>query len=129
MNILLDTQILIWIAEEDKRLTKNIKEIIFDNKSVLHLSIASLLEIAIKTNLGKLKLSKDFDIFIDELELSLINILKIELSHIKHLRNLENHHRDPFDRIIISQNIVEGFHLITSDNKFVDYPGNISIIE
>ena len=54
-----------------------------------------------------------------------IQLLPIDLSHINYLEQLPSHHKDPFDRIIIAQVIIEGMSIISIDNAFVDYPVNI----
>jgi len=85
------------------------------------ISIASIWEIAIKANLNKLELKSDFDKIIDFLAYNEIEILPITFEHIQMLNNLEFHHKDPFDRIIIAQGIAEQLTIITKDESFKKY--------
>lgn len=96
---------------------------ITDFENDLAISAASLWEIAIKTSLGKLELLSPFSQLIpSQLEKNSIAILPIELSHLTEIINLEFHHRDPFDRLIIAQGITEKIPIITSDAVFARYP-------
>lgn len=118
MNILLDTHILLWFLTDDDRLAINqINEIENPNNN-LFFSIASLWEIAIKTNLLKLDIPKPIDILVP----NEISILDIRISHITTYQTLPFYHRDPFDRMLISQAIHEGLFLMTDDSKFKEYP-------
>ncbi len=85
------------------------------------LSIVSLWEIELKRNIGKLSLTKPIETLLPQE----IVILPLQIEHIGHLKNLPFHHRDPFDRIIISQAIVEGFSLLTDDEAFKQYDVSI----
>ncbi len=95
-----------------------------DNELVL--SVASLWEIAIKTGLGKLDLSKSFDELIPEqLQKNEIHTLAIRLTHLSKMMALPFHHRDPFDRLIIAQGIAESISVITANQAFRRYSVNI----
>ncbi len=78
-------------------------------------------EIAIKLSLEKLKLPFELSQLVEETLLNNIEILGIEVNHIIKVASLPFHHRDPFDRLIISQGITENFSIITSDDKFALY--------
>lgn len=94
-----------------------------DLDNELLLSAVSLWEIAIKTSLGKLELLKPFDQLIPaQLEENAIDMLPIKTEHLSSLVNLEFHHRDPFDRLIIAQGLTEQLPVITSDAMFRKYP-------
>jgi PIN domain nuclease of toxin-antitoxin system len=126
MRALLDTSAFLWFISGSDRLSENARNHITDFDNDLVLSIASLWEIAIKTSLGKLELSSPFDQFISsQLEKNAIGILPIELHHLSATTNLEFHHRDPFDRLIIAQSITEHMPVITSDVVFSKYPVEI----
>lgn len=121
MKILLDTHVLLWFLNGDKKLSKHQKEIIESSKNLKFISIASLWEISIKLSLNKLKLPLDLKSFIQLIDQNGFLILPIELEHIIEISNLEFIHRDPFDRILIAQSVVEKLTLLTNDEDIVKY--------
>lgn len=121
MRYLLDTQILLWVFGESDKLTTAATRIIKDQKNNLYVSKASFWEVAIKINIGKLTLPFELDVLVQETVSNDIEILEIEMSHILKVVNLPLHHRDPFDRLIISQTIAEDIPVISSDDKFSLY--------
>ena len=122
MRLLLDTHPFIWFINGDNQLPEKVKRLITDSENDCLLSIASIWEIAIKTNLGKLELQSDFDKITDFLLANDIEILPINFIHLQALLKLEYHHRDPFDRLIISQGIVEDLIVLSKDAVFDEYP-------
>lgn len=126
MRILLDTHIFLWFVDDNPRLSSRFADLIEDENNIVYLSIASLWEMSIKYNLGKLTLKLNYNEFIEsEVVASNINLLNIELAHIKTNAILPFHHRDPFDRLIISQSIVEKIPIITVDSVFSQYPVSV----
>lgn len=126
MQALLDTNAFLWFIAGSDRLSSNARNYIADFENDLVISAASLWEIAIKTSLGKLELLSPFDQLIpSQLEKNAIAILSIELTHLTKTIDLEFHHRDPFDRLIIAQGITEKIPIITSDTVFAKYPVDI----
>ncbi len=121
MNLLLDTHILLWHLADDTRLSKQTSGLIEKEANNKFLSIVSLWEIELKRNIGKLSITHP----IESLLPPEIVILPLQIEHISHLKQLPFHHRDPFDRIIISQAIVEGFSLLTDDGVFKHYDVSI----
>lgn len=121
MELLLDTHAFIWFVNGDKLLPDNVKDEIRDISNKCFISIASLWEIAIKTSLGKLELKADFNKIGEILSLNDIEILPITFGHIQKLLKLKYHHRDPFDRIIISQGIADKLTVLTKDENFKKY--------
>ena len=121
MKLLVDTQSFIWFVENDKQLPVKIKNELEDQNNTIIISIASLWEMAIKMSLGKLKLSCDIEKMIDKLYQNGFEILPILPEHIIKLSTLEYFHRDPFDRIIISQGLTENMAIVSSDEIFDDY--------
>lgn len=122
MNVLVDTHILLWFLKGEKELPKRIIAILQNKDTNCFVSIASLWEIAIKTQLDKLNLGfplPDLSQYLTDLD---IEILPVTFNHIITLTQLENHHRDPFDRIIIAQAINENLALISKDENFDHYP-------
>lgn len=126
MEVLLDTHILIWFINGDDALSEKSKKIISNIDNKCHISIASIWEIAIKLSLGKLSLNGGLTKISKILKKYEIEILPIEFSHIEKLLKLEFYHKDPFDRIIISQSLVEKIPIITIDEKFKEY--NVDVI-
>lgn len=122
MRYLLDTHTLLWFISEDQKLSDRARRLILDSNSEIFLSIASLWEIAIKVNIGKLALDKPFNqLFPDELDSRGIEILDITIDSLVHLATLPLHHRDPFDRLIIAQALVESLPIIGADGTFDTY--------
>ena len=94
-----------------------------DGKNQLFLSAASGWEIAIKAKLGKLKVSDNLEHFIPEqVALNAIENLPIVLSHVLHVYTLPDYHRDPFDRLLISQAQLEELPILTVDSQISQYP-------
>lgn len=122
MNLLLDTHVLIWLVEGSDNLSQSAKQAIEDDRNRLYLSMASLWEMTIKISLGKLQLGISLDRVVESYLLpSSIEILPIDLKHLLVLRDLPLHHRDPFDRILISQAQAEELTLVSGDRLFGDY--------
>ncbi|MFM8341735.1 MAG: type II toxin-antitoxin system VapC family toxin [Methylomonas sp.] len=121
MNLLLDTHILLWHLADDIKLSKQTSGLIENEANNKFLSIVSLWEIELKRNIGKLSITQP----IESLLPPEIVILPLQIEHIGYLKELPFHHRDPFDRIIISQAIVEGFSLLTDDGVFKHYDVSI----
>lgn len=124
MAYLLDTHVLIWLLEADPSLPNSLVELIEDSNNDLFISTASLWEMTIKVSLGKLELSKSLEEIFTHLNKISIKILPIQPNHLLSLEHLPFHHRDPFDRIIISQCINEQIILISRDSAFHKYEVN-----
>jgi len=121
MRYLLDTQILLWAFGESDKLTETATQIIKNQENSLYVSKASFWEVAIKVNIGKLTLPFNLEVLAQEAISNNIKVLEIEMSHISKYVDIPLHHRDPFDRLIISQAIVEELSVISSDDKFSLY--------
>ncbi len=122
MRILLDTHTFLWWTNNSPQLSKNAREIIANPESELFLSAASGWEIAIKMQLGKLRVADDLERFIaEQLSLNQIVTLPITMHHALHVHNLPLHHRDPFDRMIITQSQLEKMPVLTADGIFARY--------
>jgi PIN domain nuclease of toxin-antitoxin system len=119
MRLLLDTHSLLWFLDGDKRLSERARIMIEDGQNDVLASIAGLWEAAIKHSLGKLDLGLPFEELIpDQLEANSIAVLGVEVPHIVRLIKLPLHHRDPFDRIMIAQSLVEDLPVIGMDTAF-----------
>ncbi len=122
MRLLLDTHVLIWFIEDERRLITSVYDQIVDPEVDVLVSIASLWEIAIKTSIGKLTLREPFETLIPrQLAAEQIDVLPISMPHLAALRTLPHHHRDPFDRLIIAQAMAEGVAVVTADHAFAAY--------
>ena len=121
MDLLLDTHIFIWFLNGDKQLNSSLRDIIENTSNKYYLSIASIWEIAIKRSLNKLDLKGSFDEIAIFLSDNYIETLPITFQHIQQLLQLDFHHRDPFDRIIIAQALSENLTLATNDTAFREY--------
>ena len=124
MDLLLDTHSLIWFSEGDNELADKAISYIKDLNNSVYISIASIWEIAIKINIGKLILTKAFDQLINELKFYSFIILPITTGHVLKYSKLQLIHRDPFDRIIISQSLFENLPVISKDEIFDMYGVN-----
>lgn len=120
-DFLLDTHTFIWLSENDTNLPNNLRDMI-DIADRVYLSIASLWEIAIKLNLGKLSLQRSYETIGAELESSDILLLPISFIDTLQIRYLPLHHRDPFDRILIAKAMNRSLALISRDTQFDAYP-------
>ncbi|RCJ23427.1 twitching motility protein PilT [Nostoc sp. ATCC 43529] len=117
---LLDTHAFIWLTENDSSLSENLRMAI-DNADLVYLSIASLWEIAIKLNLGKLSLQRSYETIGSAIDASDILILTVSFADTVQVRNLPLHHGDPFDRMLIAQAINHSLIIISRDKKFDAY--------
>lgn len=122
MNLLLDTHVFIWFSEDRFELSAKAKQLIEDPHNVSFISISSLWEMAIKVSLGKLTINRSFERTMQAIEENGFEILPITFEHTLQVSQLPFHHRDPFDRILIAQSIVESIPIITADAAFGHYP-------
>lgn len=116
MNLLLDTHALLWFLAGDARLSTPARVAIENMGNTRLFSVASAWEIAIKASLGKLSLSGPFHELIPvQLRANSIQLLPVGPEHLNHLLALPFHHRDPFDRMLVSQAIAENATLVSAD--------------
>lgn len=121
MNYLLDTHTLIWFLNGDKDLSFNARKAIESFEALNFVSIASLWEIAIKVSLGRLELKTSFEKIEEEIIKNNFKILPITFRDTMVLSTLPFHHRDPFDRLLIAQNMNNDFTIISKDPLFESY--------
>ncbi|TRX00783.1 type II toxin-antitoxin system VapC family toxin [Candidatus Methylobacter oryzae] len=122
MKLLLDTHAFLWLNDDMARLSETVKALCSSGEHEFYLSTASPWEIQIKSQLGKLTLAIPIGELVSKNQLeNNIQILPIELSHIGYLEKLPQHHKDPFDRIIIAQAIIEDMMIVTVDHAFSNY--------
>jgi len=122
MKLLLDTHTFIWWDSEPAKLSPQALTLCQDRKNSLLLSVASVWEMQIKLQLGKLKLNLPLAELIEsQQQTNSIEILPVTLVHVLALQNLPPHHKDPFDRLLIVQANVEDAVLVSNDLVFVKY--------
>jgi PIN domain nuclease of toxin-antitoxin system len=122
MRLLLDTHTFIWWASEPGKLSPTALGLCEDANSTLYLSVGSVWEMQIKHQLGKLELREPLDEIIQTQQTANhLQLLPIEVNHILELYRLPYHHRDPFDRLLITQAKVEGLSLLSGDSVFSQY--------
>lgn len=122
MQYLLDTHTFLWFLNGDSQLSEQARVNIENPQNFNFISIASIWEISIKLSLGKLSLDLTLEELVKEIIKNNFEILPINIDHILQLSKLENHHKDPFDRILISQALCENFEIISKDINFALYP-------
>lgn len=127
MRYLIDTHIFIWFIQNSPDLKQAIRDLIEDANNEVLISIGSVWEVSIKNSLGKLHLTKGFSAMSGYLNDNSIDILPITFAHTVENNKLPFHHRDPFDRIIVAQAIVENMDFISADAVFDDYLTDKSI--
>jgi len=121
--MLLDTHAFLWFITDDKKLSSTAKASIADAVNVILVSPASYWEIAIKISIGKYPLTVPFETFITQgIEGNEFDILPIKPNHTAMLTTLPFHHRDPFDRLVIAQALVEQIPIVSADVDFEAYP-------
>jgi PIN domain nuclease of toxin-antitoxin system len=118
VRLLLDTNAFLWWRTEAPQLPTRVSNQIRDPDNAIVVSIASFWEIAIKRGLGKLRFFEDFgQVMADEG----FDLLNVTFAHLRVLGDLPQHHRDPFDRLLISQSLAERIPVATSDPAFAAY--------
>jgi PIN domain nuclease of toxin-antitoxin system len=123
VKLLLDTHVFLWLNAEPEMLSITARVACEDPGNSLYLSLASIWEIQIKQQLGKLRLDSPWQQMIStQRQENNLVLLSIELPHIETLENLPSAHRDPFDRLIIAQALHEEMTVISADSIFNHYP-------
>ena len=122
MKLLLDTHIFIWWADQPEKLSHAALSALQEEANELLLSVASVWEMQIKIQLGKLKLSLPLkELVKTQQETNQLNLLPVELKHVLALDALPFHHKDPFDRLLMAQSIEEEQTLVSADSQFSAY--------
>lgn len=119
MNLLLDSHAFRWFVWDDSRLAANAKAAIEEPGNHKFVSVAACWEIAIKAGMNKLALGEAAATFLPrELATNRFDLLNIDLAHVAHVESLPMHHRDPFDRLLVSQSKLERMPLVSADVQF-----------
>lgn len=123
MRLLLDTQAFLWFLLDDPQLSATARKLIIDPLNDIEISPATYWEIAIKISISKYSLPEPFEQFMErEIVSNQFRILHIEPRHTTPLTTLPFHHRDPFDRLLIAQAMVEQIPIVSSDSAMDAYP-------
>lgn len=122
MRLLLDTHIFIWLNDAPNQIPQQILATLSDPENDLFFSLVSIWEMQIKIQLGKLHLQDPLpEILMMQQSVNNLQILPIHLDHIWALNKLPNHHRDPFDRLLIAQAIATQIPIVSADLMFDRY--------
>ena len=119
MKLLLDSHAFLWWLAEDQKLSPEARDAVADPSSIVHVSAASIWELAIKASLGKLDL-QGADL-VEEIGENDFVELAMTARHSSVAAHLPRHHQDPFDRMLVAQAQVEGLTVVTRDPAFRDY--------
>ncbi len=127
MKLLLDTHAFLWVINEPEKLSPPVLEAYRDRRNQVLVSVVSAWEMQIKLQIGKLRELKTplRDALTIERERHNVELLGLDLDHIFALGELELHHRDPFDRLLVAQAIAENAKLVTVDPDLAKYPVDI----
>jgi PIN domain nuclease of toxin-antitoxin system len=123
MKLLLDAHTFLWFVWDDAQLTNNAKEVITNPANQKFVSAAICWEIAIKMSIGKLDLGEPYRPFMHrEIARNNFDILPMSVDHAAAVSVLPFHHRDPFDRMLVAQAMVEQVPIVSRDTAFDAYP-------
>jgi len=125
MNLLLDTHVLLWALDDNRQLSQAARTAIIDGSNIVFVSAATAWEISIKKALGKLSYPQND--YLEELRLHRFTPMAITTEHALAVEHLPQHHKDPFDRLLIAQAQLENLTLVTRDSKIRLY--DVPIIE
>jgi len=121
MELLLDTHTVIWFIDDNPRLPQRIREMLEDDYNTVYVSMISLWEISIKARRGKLDLKMPMADIVQSLYDNYFDFLSVSIEHIYRLDVLPLHHKDPFDRMLIAQSLVQNMPLVGCDEMFDFY--------
>ena len=121
MKYLLDTHVVLWLAENSPLLSEKAKTVILDESTEKYVSIASVWEIAIKLGNRKLQLDGGLPEFFRMIDDNGFVTLPVERKYLQLIPDLSEHHKDPFDRLLIATAITEDMTLITIDENIQKY--------
>ena len=125
MKLLLDTHVLIWMDTDPSQLSSAASSALQDPSNTVYLSVVSVWEIIIKTRLNKLTLQQPLAQLLSDQIANGVQILPVQLPHVLAVDTLPPIHKDPFDRLLLAQAIVEDAEFVTADHLFAQYPVRI----
>jgi len=121
MKYLLDTHVVLWTAENSPLLSNKAKAAILDKYAEKYVSIVSMWEVAIKLGTHKLQLDGGLQDFFQMIDDNGFFTLQIEREYLQKMTDLSNHHKDPFDRLLVATAIIEDMTIITVDENIQKY--------
>lgn len=122
MNFLLDAHALLWVLDDDPLLSPTAKKLIEDPGNHKFVGVVTCWEIAIKVGLRKLDLGEPASTFLPrELATNHFDLLGIELRHATFVETLPPHHKDPFDRLLVAQAMLESIAVVSVDTALDAY--------
>jgi PIN domain nuclease of toxin-antitoxin system len=122
MRLLLDTHTFLWWINNDPLLSDSARSAVASVQNDCFLSLASCWELAIKSSIGKLRLTKPVERFIpEELAANDFQLLAIDFRHVAKVETLPFHHRDPFDRLLVAQVLTEKMSIVSADTVLSKY--------
>ncbi len=128
MRLLLDTHLLLWAAGPLERLSAAARRLFDDPGNELSFSVVSLWEVAIKQRLGRADFQADARVLRRGLRDNGYVELSISGEHAVAVAGLPPLHKDPFDRMLVAQSVVEGITLLTADPLVAQYPGPVQLV-
>jgi PIN domain nuclease of toxin-antitoxin system len=121
MSVLLDTHTFLWALTDESKLSDRVRKLLPNAETWL--SVASLWEILIKAQIGKMPLPQPTGPFVmSKLRSNGVQILPVTADQVLRIESLPSHHSDPFDRLLIAQSLEEKLPIVTSDRVFARYP-------
>ncbi len=126
MRILLDTHIFVWWLANDRKLPKKAEPFILDPDNEIHVSAASVWEIAIKQALGQIQV--DPSLLVASIPDCGFRELPVTSRHAIETGKLPPHHRDPFDRLLVAQSLIEPMYLLTHNRQLTDYGDTVWVV-
>jgi PIN domain nuclease of toxin-antitoxin system len=126
MNLLIDTHVFLWWDSQPEKIPNRALSALEDPDNTIWLSLVSIWEVQIKTQLGKLTIHQPLDSLVQQQQQNGIQLLPIKLNHILAIQPLPYYHKDPFDRLLIAQSIAENLTCVSADSVFKQY--NIPIL-
>jgi len=126
VKLLLDTHTFLWFIGGNSELSSHARAVIEEEENDRYLSVASLWEMAIKVSIGRLEVPLPFTRLVEQhVRGNAIEVLRIGPEHLDEQRRMSFHHRDPFDRLIIAQAIVEEMPIVSCDDTFENYSARL----
>lgn len=120
-NVLLDTHAMLWLLNGDQNIPQNIQFLLDDPATEKYVSDVSFWEIAIKVSVGKLKVRHPLPDLPNFFTRAGFRVLPVTTNHVLSVASLPFHHKDPFDRLLISQALLENLTLLTKDPNIFKY--------
>ena len=121
MRYLLDTHTALWAFDNKAKLSASVQHIIDDTSAPLHISAASVWEVAIKISIGKLNFEGGTVEFLNKIRQNGIELLSLKDSYLVYVETMPFLHRDPFDRLIIATAVTENLIILTADENIRKY--------